>query len=102
MPTIEMPKQLPLPQEDLDEMNGRVASGEFATQTDFVHEAIRHFVANRKPKLRQEADANFSAWLRAEALPILDAMDEDPTLGLSLDQVSENLAQLHRSFQKAG
>jgi antitoxin ParD1/3/4 len=93
--TITLPKAI------AQEVRAKVASGEFATESDVIRESILRFVDQTEGPYGMSGQ-DFEDWIRAEALPVLEELDANPSLGLSLEQVRAHLAETHKNFQKAG
>lgn len=60
----------------------KVASGEYATESDVVADSLRDAVAE---------DAAIDQWVTDEVLPTLDAMAADPSRGSSPEDVRKRL-----------
>jgi antitoxin ParD1/3/4 len=75
-----------LPDDMADQIRARVATGQYASESDVVIEALRT-LEDREPTLEQ--------WLRTEVAAAYDAIAADPSRGLSLDQVRSSLAATH-------
>lgn len=76
-----------LPNEMADQVKARVASGEYASESEVVREGLRALA---------EKDRAFEAWLRNEVVPAYDAMRAEPQRGVSADRVRGHMAELHR------
>ena len=73
--------------DDLAErVRARVASGEYANESEVVAEALRTL---------DDRDRDLEHWLRTEAVAIHDRMKADPSRGRTLEQVRASLAALH-------
>jgi len=79
--------QVTLPQESLDFVQSKVASGEFASESEVIREGLAAL---------QDKDAGFEAWARELAVPAYERLLADPSLGIPLDQVRANFPS-HRS-----
>jgi len=104
MPTPSETRQLviTLPTRLADEVQAKVASGEFASESDVVQEGLLHLSADPDAARHGMSTEEFEAWLRAEALPALEDLDAEPSRGLTIEQVRAHLAETHKNFQKAG
>ena len=71
-----------------DRLRGRVATGEFASLDEAVHEALREFEAEQDIT----NDPALTAWFKREVTPAIERYDADPSRGLTVDQVREALA----------
>jgi Arc/MetJ-type ribon-helix-helix transcriptional regulator len=89
-----------LPIEIVEAVKSKVASGEFASESDVLSASFLYF-AQADDSFGMDEET-FNEFLRREAVPVLEAMDADPSLGLSLEQVRANLADAHTNFRKAG
>jgi len=75
--------QVTLPQESVDFVQSKVASGEFDSESEVVREGIAAL---------QDKDAGFEQWAREVAVPAYERLLADPSRGIPLDQVRKNLA----------
>jgi antitoxin ParD1/3/4 len=75
-----------LPNEMAAQVRAKVASGEYASESEVIREGLRAL---------QARDRAVETWLRGEALPAYDAYRADPSRGLSLDEVKASLARRH-------
>jgi antitoxin ParD1/3/4 len=91
-----------LPEDLTQIVRSKISSGEYATELDVIRESLNHLVEETNDTPDWMSKDEFDDWLRAEAVPVLEAMDADPSLGLSLEQVRANLAKTHADFRKAG
>ena len=64
----------------------KVASGEYASESDVVRDGLRAL---------QERDDTLDGWLRTEVLSGLDAYQENPSQGLTLADVRADLDRRH-------
>lgn len=71
-------------------VRAKVASGEYASESDVMREGIRALDARE-----QAADD----WLRREALPAYDAYRADPSRGIALDDVRGSIGRRRREPQ---
>lgn len=79
-----------LPNEMAAQVRARVASGEYASESEVIRDGLRAL---------QARDRAIDNWLRNEALPSYEA---DPQRGLSLDDVKAGLAVRHERTAKRG
>ncbi len=82
-----------LPNEMAAQVRARVASGEYASESEVIRDGLRAL---------QARDRAVDNWLRNEALPAYDAYKADPVRGLSLDEVRAGLATRHEGAAKRG
>jgi putative addiction module CopG family antidote len=75
-----------LPNEMAAQVRARVASGEYASESEVIRDGLRAL---------QARDRAVEGWLRNEALPAYDAYKADPQRGLSLEEVKTGLAARH-------
>lgn len=71
-----------LPIEMASAVKSRVATGEYATESEVIRDGLRALMA------RERAVEN---WLHAQVLPAYDALKADPSRGLSVDQIRTRL-----------
>jgi len=82
-----------LPNEMAAQVRARVASGEYASESEVIRDGLRAL---------QARDRAVESWLRNEALPAYDAYKADPERGLSLDEVKAGLAARHERTAERG
>jgi len=82
-----------LPNEMAAQVRARVASGEYASESEVIRDGLRAL---------QARDRAIDNWLRNEALLSYDAYKADPQRGLSLDDVKAGLAARHERTAKRG
>ncbi len=80
-----------LPKEMAARVKARVASGEYASESEVVRDGLRAL---------QARDLAVVDWLRRDVVPIYDAMKADPTRGRSIDQVRATLAIVDERAEK--
>lgn len=85
MPATEK-RTISLPPEQARFIDGLVATGGYASASEVVRAGLRAL---------QERDAAVERWLREEVAPVYDAMQADPSRGLSADQVAAALRAHH-------
>ena len=76
-----------LPNEMAQLVRSKVASGEYATESEVIRDGLRAL---------QARDRAVEAWLRSEVAPAYDAMKADPSRGVAVGHVRETLAAAHR------
>jgi antitoxin ParD1/3/4 len=73
----------------------RVASGEYATESEVIRDGLRALFAR---------DAAMETWLQTEVVAAIKAIDDDPSRGVSADEVRaalrENASQRERAVQQ--
>ena len=67
-----------LPNEMAALVKAKVASGEYASESEVIRDGLRALNARERA---------IDEWLRQQALPSYDAYRADPSKGLSLDEV---------------
>jgi len=82
-----------LPNEMAAQVRAKVASGEYASESEVIRDGLRAL---------QARDRAVDHWLRSEALPSYDAYKADPQSGLSLDEVKAGLAARHKRATERG
>lgn len=73
-----------LPNEMADLVRAKVASGEYASESEVIRDGLRSLVAR---------DRAIESWLRAEVVPAAEALANNPERALSVTQVREHLAR---------
>jgi Arc/MetJ-type ribon-helix-helix transcriptional regulator len=86
-----------LPNSVIDILRAKVCAGEYPDESAAVEAAI---IDSLLPPFSDEDISD--DWLRKEVVPVLEAMNADPSRGLTIEQVRENLARRHKIFRKAG
>ncbi len=81
-----------LSEEMAERVRSRVASGEFASESDVVREGLQALDAR---------DQAIDEWLRHDVAPIFDAMKQDPSRARSVDDVRAALAR-HDETNQSG
>ena len=76
-----------LPNEMAQLVKDKVASGEYASESEVIRDGLRTLAAR---------DKAVEAWLRNEVVPAYDAMKANPERGLSADEVRARIDALHR------
>lgn len=82
-----------LPKDMAAQVRARVASGEYASESEVIRDGLRAL---------QARDRALENWLRAEAAVAYDELIADPSLGLTVDQVRAGLAETRRRFEASG
>jgi antitoxin ParD1/3/4 len=86
-----------LPLEMVQMVKDKVASGEYATESEVIRDGLRTLAAR---------DAAVEKWLREEVAPAYDAHKADPSHALPLDEamarVRERNGRRDRSIRAAG
>lgn len=80
-----------LPNEMAAQLRARVASGEYASESEVIREGLRAL---------QERDKAVEHWLRTEVASIYDKMKTDPSRALSVDEVRASLAETRQRAKK--
>lgn len=62
----------------------KVASGAYSTSSEVIEDGLRALT---------KQDEAFENWLRHEVVPAYDQMQRDPSRGLSVDEVRDDLAR---------
>ena len=75
-----------LPDDLAAQVRARVASGQYASESDVVAEALRTL---------EDRERDLEHWLRTDAVAAYDKMKADPSRGRSLAEVRASLAALH-------
>lgn len=76
-----------LPHEMAELVRGKVASGEYATESEVLREGLRALAA------RDEA---LERWLREEVVPAYDRLKANPKRAIPIAKVRATLARLHK------
>ncbi|MFH8133457.1 type II toxin-antitoxin system ParD family antitoxin [Pantoea osteomyelitidis] len=80
-----------LPNEMAAQVKARVASGEYASESEVIREGIRALAA------RDRAVEN---WLREQVVPAYEALKANPESGISGKQLRDKLAKAHQESNK--
>jgi antitoxin ParD1/3/4 len=80
-----------LPVAQANYVDSLVEAGAYASASEVVRAGLRAL---------QERNAVIERWLRAEVVPTYDAMQADPSRGLSGEQVTSALAAHHATLVK--
>jgi antitoxin ParD1/3/4 len=76
-----------LPNEMADAVKSRVATGEYATESEVIRDGLRALLA------RDRAVEN---WLHEQVGPAYDALKADPARAVTIDDVRASLAAEHK------
>ena len=93
---------LTLPKETVDRIRSKVASGEYASENDVIQAGILQLANDEVFEMHGMKPDEFDDWLRAEVVPVLDAMRADPSRGRTPEQVRQRLQQCRAGFEKVG
>jgi putative addiction module CopG family antidote len=77
-----------LPNEMADAVKSKVATGEYATESEVIRDGLRALLA------RDRAVEN---WLQVQVGPAYDALKADPTRAVTIDDVRASLAAEHKA-----
>ncbi len=80
-----------LPLEMADAVKAKVATGEYATESEVIRDGLRVLLAR---------DRMVEAWLREQVVPAYDAIKADPSRGASVDDVRARLESTHHATKK--
>ena len=80
-----------LPAELAELVRSKVASGEYATDSEVIRDGLRTLAAR---------DRAVDAWLRNTVAPAYDALMSDPSRALTGDQVRDRLAAKRKQGQR--
>jgi antitoxin ParD1/3/4 len=81
-----------LPNEMADMVREKVASGEYASESEVIRDGLRALHAR---------DRAVEHWLRAQVVPAYDALKADPSRAVSVQDVRKGLARAHKRATKA-
>lgn len=76
-----------LPNEMADVVKTKVATGEYATESEVIRDGLRVLMAR---------DRAMESWLLQEVGPAYDALKADPTRAVTVEQVRATLAVKHK------
>jgi antitoxin ParD1/3/4 len=77
-----------LPNQMADIVKAKVATGEYATESEVIRDGLRALLAR---------DRALENWLVGQVAPAYDALKAEPSRALSADQVRSRLAAEHHS-----
>jgi len=75
-----------LPNEMADLIRAKVATGEYATESEVIRDGLRALLAR---------DRAVEGWLREQVAPAYDALKRDPSRAVSVDDVRSRLSAEH-------
>ncbi len=75
-----------LPNEMAAQVRAKVATGEYATESEVIRDGLRTLLAR---------DRAMERWLKEEVAPAYDALKADPSRAVPLKKVRERLAAEH-------
>ena len=81
-----------LPNRMADMVRSKVASGEYATESEVIRDGLRAL---------QARDRAVEHWLREQVVPAYDALKADPTRSISVAHIRKTLAKSRRGTRKA-
>jgi putative addiction module CopG family antidote len=81
-----------LPLEMAAQVRAKVASGEYASESEVIRDGLRALQAREKA---------IESWLRNEIAPVYDRLQADPSSARSISEVRAALAAEHGSVSKA-
>lgn len=84
-------RTISLPGEQAAFVDRLVASGAYASASEVIRAGLRAL---------QERDAAVERWLREEVAPVVLAMQADPSLGLTEEEVFEEIYRYHDEQMK--
>ncbi len=91
MPSSEK-RTFSLPAEHAEFIDGKVASGAYASGSEVVRAGLRAL---------QERDAAVERWLREEVAPVYDAMRKNPSRGIPAERAFAAVRSRHAARLKA-
>ena len=80
-----------LPLEMADAVKAKVATGEYATESEVIRDGLRILLAR---------DRMMETWLREQVGPAFDAIKADPTSAVTVDGIRARLAAEHKALKK--
>ena len=80
-----------LPNEMADLVRAKVATGEYATESEVIRDGLRTLLAR---------DRAVEGWLREQVAPAYDALKADPSRAVSADDVRATLSAEHKKAAK--
>jgi antitoxin ParD1/3/4 len=82
-----------LPNDMADQVRAKVASGEYASESEVIRDGLRAL---------QEREKAMEAWLRSEVVSAYDALKADPSRARSTADVRAALAAAHERATQPG
>jgi putative addiction module CopG family antidote len=76
-----------------DMVRAKVQSGEYASESEVIREALR---------VLQRHERALESWLREDVAAAYDAMQANPSRAVSVDHVRSRLSAARKSAQKSG
>ena len=80
-----------LPLEMADAVKTKVATGEYATESEVIRDGLRILLAR---------DRMMENWLREQVGPAFDAIKADPTSAVTVASIRARLAAEHKALKK--
>ena len=77
-----------LPKEMADVVKAKVATGEYATESEVIRDGLRVLMAR---------DRVVENWLLEEVVPAYDALKADPSSAVTVNQIRARLAAEHKA-----
>ena len=77
-----------LPNEMADAVKSKVATGEYATESEVIRDGLRALLAR---------DRAVESWLHKQVGPAYDALKADPARAVTIDDVRASLAAEHKA-----
>ena len=77
-----------LPKEMADAVKAKVATGEYATESEVIRDGLRVLMAR---------DRVVESWLLEEVVPAYDALKADPSRAVTVTQIRARLAAEHKA-----
>ena len=81
-----------LPDDLAEQVRAKVASGQYASESDVVIEALRTL---------QETEQSVEQWLRTEVVQAYDELEANPASGVTLDELRESVEGTPRRLEAA-
>jgi len=81
-----------LPNELAEKVRAKVASGEYASESEVIRDGLRALLAR---------DRAIESWLREQVGPAYDALKADPSRALTAKQIRARLAAEHERIKEA-
>jgi antitoxin ParD1/3/4 len=77
-----------LPKEMADAVKAKVATGEYATESEVIRDGLRVLMAR---------DRAVESWLLEQVVPAYDALKADPSRTVTVNQIRARLAAEHKA-----
>ena len=77
-----------LPKEMADVVKAKVATGEYATESEVIRDGLRVLIAR---------DRAVESWLLKQVVPAYDALKADPSRAVTVNQIRARLAAEHKA-----